>query len=58
MFAYRRKEKIVTDLVDRTALTGMRSLIDRTKDADANIGKLGKGFQFIEVVYPETYIWK
>ena len=36
----------------------MRSLIDRTKDADANIGKLEKGFQFIEVVYPETYIWK
>ena len=58
LFAYRRKEKIVTDLVDSTALTGMRSLIDRTKDADANIGKLGKGFQFIEVVYPETYIWK
>lgn len=58
LFAYRRKEKIVTDLVDRTALTGMRSLIDRTKDAATNIGKLGKGFQFIEVVYPETYIWK
>ena len=58
LFAYRRKEKIVTDLVDRTVLTGMRSLIDPTKDAATNIGKLGKGFQFIEVVYPETYIWK
>lgn len=58
LFAYRRKEKAVTDLIDRTVLTGMRSLIDRTKDADANIGKLEKGFQFIEVVYPETYIWK
>ena len=58
LFAYRRKEKIVTDLVDSTALTGMRSLIDRTKDADAIIGDLKEGFQFIEVVYPETYIWK
>ena len=48
----------MTDLIDRTVLTGMRSLIDRTKDADANIGKLEKDFQFIEVVYPETYIWK
>lgn len=58
LFAYRRKEKAVTDSVDSTALTGMRSLIDPTKDAATNIGKLGKGFQFIEVVYPETYIWK
>lgn len=58
LFAYRRKEKRVVDLADSTALVGMRSLIDRTKDADTNIGDLDYGFLFMEVVYPETYIWK
>lgn len=58
LFAYRRKEKRVADWADSTALVGMRSLIDRTKDAYTNIGDLDYGFLFTEVVYPETYIWK
>lgn len=59
LFAYRRKAVIHSDDLDRKVSNQIRSFGQRIEKSirEPMYSQMSNGFLFIEVPYPETYIW-